>query len=246
MDPLSYAVASSVYAGDDATAGMDSWKQRASVTEMLPTPPVLQQSEAGPIRTPRRRLQPPKPLPGKYSGFVRKLQSAVTPDRERYLSVRSYQGEVYVCVRDRHPDKMFETVLDDKGRQILSRGMNLTQLQWHKLSSPLMLEWMERAIANATNDTNEGFNTLDSPDHSETVLTEDNERRFLIEKNKWITVKKFTENVFVTLREFYWSEYYKKVIPGRGITMNLFEWDMLCKYISEVDVQLESFNNGDN
>jgi len=115
-------------------------------------------------------------------------------------------------------------------------------VQWRRMSSPLMCEWVERAVQYCVDGTLDGFNALDSPDVDETLLTEDGERRFLIEKNKWLTVKKFGESVYVGLREFYWSEYYGKVVPGRGITLNLYEWDMLCECISEVNTELEIIN----
>ena len=200
-------------------------------------------SAAGPIRSvPRRRLQPPaSPKAGKYLGFVRQLQDSQS-DRTRCLSLRAFQGDVFVCIRDSNPEKVCETVIDEFGRRLFSKGLNLTQAQWYKLTTPLMREWVERGILCCRDDTLEGFNSLDSPDESETVLTEDGERCLLIEKNKWVTIKKFSETVYVTLREFYFSDYLGKVVPGRGITLNLYEWNTLCEYIPEVNTELEIIN----
>jgi hypothetical protein len=183
------------------------------------------------------------PDKGKYLKFCRELNMPCSSVL-RMVYLRQFRGEVYVGVRNIAPHRGYVTEANvDTSIDVKPMGLFMPLDVWGSLCSLEIRKWVDNAIGTCINESGLHDAQVWHSDPKEvegSFITEDGERRAPLGRNKWVTVKLFKGVVYVGLREFYWSGFLQKTVPGRGINLDQSEWVMLEKYMLEVNEFLAS------
>jgi len=178
-----------------------------------------------------------EPHTGRYLDFCRELNMP-TSDSLRLVFLRSFRSKNYVGIRNIAPQSRYKTVVKPCHSSEKPKGVFLTLPVWARLCMPEMVDWVEAAITDAVNSSDMHDAQIPGPElvHMEDAFTTaDGEHRAPLGCNKWVTVSVFKKNVYVGFREFYFSKFCGKTLPGRGINLSYFEWQTLVMYMPEVN-----------
>jgi len=176
---------------------------------------------------------------GRYLDFCRELNMPSSKSL-RLVFLRSFRGVTYVGIRNIAPESKYQTVVKPctNSQEEKPKGVFLTLPVWARLCSPEIINWVEAAITDSVNNSGVHDAQICGPDlvHIPGAFTTDNgEHRAPIGQNKWVTVQVFQNMLYVGFREFYFSKFCRKTLPGRGINLNFFEWEALLMYMPEVN-----------
>jgi len=174
---------------------------------------------------------------GKYLDFYKELNLS-TSNVLRLLFLRSFRGEVYVGIRNSAPYSDYKTVVQPSAMGVeKTKGLFLTLPIWARLCSTEIVNWVEDAIMDCLNPE---VNDPGLKHVQDAFTTENGEHRAPLGRNNFVTVQLFRNKVYVGLREFYFSTFCQKTIPGRGINLNFAEWGSLVTCMPEVNKFIES------
>jgi hypothetical protein len=180
---------------------------------------------------------------GKYLNYCKELNRA-TSSTLRMVYLRQFRGEVYVGIRNIAPHRGYVPIAKvDTKVDVKPLGLFMPLDVWRRLCSEEIKCWVNHAVGVIINES--GMHDAqvwhcDPVDIPESHITVDGEWRAPLGRKKWVTVKMYEGNVYVGLREFFYSAFLRKSIPGRGINLNTFEWEMLETHMEEVNEVLAS------